>query len=348
MSSLIKELKSARALSSGKAEAERIYAGHGFESEMEDFDMLLSTLELGMEGDNTFTELELCGVVAAHTTEAGKISFTGLESIDFGTEAVIEKVKRAGYRGKAMAKKLANVVVNFVKRVINILTNKNLIIKKYDSVFEKLIDRLTTKTYDKSDKKVSVRNFSDLKSLMDIATDMNETKIESLISAVENSKDFNNFAVAALTAIVSVSHGIVGVNTMIDIKAVDKMLKDKTISKEIDKVLKEHKFDKSSEVKVSEAKTTLLAVARSIKGQLEEDVKVQKGLRDLVKACEEKRDELMADDSLDQTDADEISMLVNKMGPIVAQIQAGYTRIFKHTTGALQALATDMQKCLAA
>lgn len=346
--SLINALKAAKNNTSERS-GEGVYSGHGFESNMEAMDLVLNTLELGFEGDSSFIELELSGILSAHTEADGSLGFTGLESVDFGIESITEKIKRTGYKSKALAKKLGNIVVGFIKRIVNIVSNKNLIVKKYGDVLEKLIDKLTVKTYDKTDSKVAIRDFSKLAELVKTSVELNESDLDKCNDDIEKTKSWEDFISTAATSIFVLSNGIVDINTA-TVKSLDKVISDKVIIKKTDGILKTYKFDKFKEKTVSEAKTELLSIARSIAPSLEEDVKIQKGLRDFVKAVEDKRDELMADENVDTEgrDIDEQNMVVNKLGPIVAQLQASYTRTFKLTTASLQALATDMQKVLAA
>lgn len=346
--SLINALKAAKNNTSER-KGEGVYNGHGFESNMEAMDLVLNTLELGFEGDSSFVELELSGILSAHTEQNGSLVFTGLESVDFGIESITEKIKRTGYKSKALAKKLGNIVVGFVKRIVNIVSNKNLIVKKYGDVLEKLIDKLTVKTYDKTDIKVNIRDFSDLPELVKESVSVEESHIEKCNDEIENAKDWESFISTSSKSILLFSNNQFDLSGM-TIKALDKIISDKTIIKGAEKAAKKYKFNKAKEKTVSEAKSQLLSIARSIAPSLEEDIKVQKGLRDFVKTVEEKRDELMADDSVDTEGKtiDEQNMMVNKLGPIVAQLQAAYTKLFKLVTGALQALATDIQKVLAA
>ncbi|MGL5766503.1 MAG: hypothetical protein ACRCX8_12775 [Sarcina sp.] len=358
--SILEGLRAARRATSGKVEIDRPYAGHEFGLEMEDLDSLISIVDVGLENDNTFTELELGGILAANTEENGKFGF-GLESgtFDFGTEAVVETIKRAGYKGKAMGKNLINVVVGFVKRIINIVTNKNLIIKKYGTLFEKISDRLATKTFEKTDKKISIRDFSKIADLVDVATSTNEAGLDAVISGIESTTSLDVLIAKGLGWILVLSKGLVkrdGVvsGNKIDLDKIKKLLDDKVIPKNTDDMIKEYEVGKATEVTVGSAKTTLSSNISSLKGKLDEDVKVQAGLRKFVKTLEDKRDELVSEEGASVSgngivdSIDELNMAVNKFGTIVTQIQAGYTKIFKHTTSSLSALATDAQKVLAA
>lgn len=358
--SILEGLRAARRETSGKIEIAKPYAGHEFGLEMEELDSLISIVDIGLENDNTFTELELGGILAANTEENGGFGF-GLESgtFDFGTEAVVETIKRAGYKGKAMGKNLVNVVVGFVKRIINIITNKNLIIKKYGTLFEKISDKLATKTFEKTDKKVSIRDFSKIADLVVFATGTKESDVEAASSNIEKQTTLNGLIGSGLSAILALSKGLIKGDsilngTKVDNEKINKMISEKTISKNVDDKVKEYEVGKATEMTVGAAKTSVSTVITALKGSLDEDVKVQAGLRKFVKTVEDKRDELVSAEGANVTGStvvdsiDELNMAVNKFGTIVTQIQAGYTKIFKHTTSSLSALATDAQKVLAA
>lgn len=106
--------------------------GHSFESEMNEIDLLVSIMDIGVEGD-VFSKIDLLMIESAYENEDGTFDFSDFKG--FGLEATSGKVNSSVEKIKKFAKKVLgilkglmrkalrglNIVINFMVKIVCLL-----------------------------------------------------------------------------------------------------------------------------------------------------------------------------------------------------------------------------------
>ena len=342
MSNILTELKRTYAGLEGTAVVEEVkpYAGHAFESELTEIDEILGTFDLE-EGCEGYALVEAALIVAAATEENGAVNLAGLEAV--GTSQLAEKVKQAGYKARAYANKIIDAVLKFIKNLVNVIMNKNVALKKFGKLIKKYNATLIKKQFgEKADgKEITIRDFSNLEALVGETKKLTKTDIDAETTKVKDASDWDAFFAALKAALAKVSGLAAG--DFKDIDAVTAILEDDKIKTRFEDVIEANEVKETLTVSYSEAKRALVKVATRIEATLDTDIKIQAQMRKLMKEVEKKRKNIFKA-TTETEDMAKDNLVVNKAALVVTKSQAGYTKLFKHTSNALNALLTDMYK----
>lgn len=349
--SLLKTLEDAKQYGLESDNIERsAYNGHSFENEMIEIDEIVSIMDIGTEGD-VYTDIELAPIFSAYSVEGEKVDF-GIDFEGFGMEAVMEKIKGAGSKSWAFIKKMGKIIVGLVKRMINVVVNKNLALKKYGKVITTLIQKLDSKTFKDGEKKVKIHELNGLAALVDSAAAVTGATVQASTNAIKKSKSWNslyNLVVGDLEWLTN-SDELKSPTA----EKLESIIKDKKVLVAFDGEIEACKIEETEET-ATEAKSKVLTLAKSLDKKLEENVKIQGNLREYASALEAQVTKLTTSDALEgyqegdaKDEATEQYKTLQKVGSVVAQSQAAYTKLFKHTTKCLGTLIADMRKVLSA
>lgn len=155
------------------------YAGHAFEHEMNEIDLVVSIMDTGVESD-VFSRIELLMIEAAYENENGILDFSDFTG--FGLEATSEKVNSSVEKIKKFAKKVLsilkglmrkalrglNLVINFIVKILSIIVvgatpRKEIILGK------KFLDS-------EMDEKITIHEYSGLDKILQLITNKNLLK----------------------------------------------------------------------------------------------------------------------------------------------------------------------------
>lgn len=349
--SLLKALEDAKQFGLESDNIERnAYNGHAFGNEMVEIDEIVSIMDIGTEGE-LYTDIELAPIFSAYTVEGEQIDFT-IDFEGFGMEAVMEKIKGAGSKTWAFIKKMGKIIVGLVKRMINVVVNKNLALKKYGKVITTLIQKLDSKTFKDGEKKVKIHELDGLAALVESASAVTGATVQASTNAIKKSKNWNSLYNLVVGDLVWLTNS----DELKDPTAekLETIIKEKKVLIAFDKEIEACQINETEETATA-AKSKVLALAKSLDKKLEENVKIQGNLRDYAAALEAQVDKLTTSDALEgyqegdsKDEATEQYKTLQKVGSVVAQSQAAYTKLFKHTTKCLGTLIADMRKVLSA
>lgn len=348
--SLLKDLLDAKQLGlESETNTRSAYAGHAFENEMIEIDAVVSMFDIGTEGQ-LYTDIDLAPVLSAYGIEGedGNVTLDFTKEFEgLGLESVTEKIKSAGTKTKDFFKKMGKIIVGFVKRMINILVNKNLTLKKYGAVVKKLLTKIEGKTFKDGEKKLDLHEFDGLEKLLDNSKFVTKGGVQSMIKEVKNSKKWLNLYDTVVDDIWLLTGSEINGKTP---EQLDTIIKDKSIIKSFQETI-EGCDPKAKEYTCNAAKTKFASIAKDIEKYLGENIDIQSSLREYADVLEKKVTELTNSDSLEKyaegaerDAATEQYKILQKMGSIIAQSQAAHTKLFKHTAKCLGTLISDMKK----
>ncbi|MGL5718534.1 MAG: hypothetical protein ACRCX2_36355 [Paraclostridium sp.] len=337
---------SAVGLESDNRVENRPYAGHAFESELTEIDEVVSLFDL--EGANQgYAILDSAMVLAAGTEEDGSINLGALNS--FGLESVVETVKRTGYKAKALAMKMVDALIEFVKKIMNILMNKNLVLKKFGTYIKKYKDKLSNKQIGEKDdeKEVTIRTYKGLGTFLGECVTITKTEIDEEINKIKSAANFTAFMAALKGALERVTQ--LGKNSFDTIDKVEAILEEKVLEEKYDKMIEGFEYTETETLTIKAAKAAILKAVNETTAHTGKDVKVQAQLRKFVDATKKARDKMVKDSSYTDTEDNmKENMIVQKVASVITRAQSQYTKLFKHATNALNALLADMHKIISA
>ncbi|MGL5314515.1 MAG: hypothetical protein ACRC92_14795 [Peptostreptococcaceae bacterium] len=293
-------------------------------------------------------------IIEKKCTEYGEAFNSSDLELNFSTESVVNKAKRAGYTAKIKGKELINKLLTWIKGIFDQYMVADGKMKSFKSLIKKYREKLSSSTPStKEDVEVSIRKTDYTKLVTDFKASAKLDNIKTTSNQMKSAVDVKTVVGTMVTTISTIMIGTLPseVKTGIALSGSDsaekisEIVKDKVLVENFKDYLEDLKGNVEAEdMKPAAAMSYLIAQATKVEAQIGKDSKFKKNIDGFIKAANDRVKKL----NKDATDVNvEDSQRVAALGSLVTQYRTQVlSKWAGFVTSQLQALLADMAKVI--